>query len=476
MKPDAAQLLDPALVNPALRADPLADGAVARMLGDSACNPARLFPRIAVINAELARWDTNGSLAGWRALPGTDPEIAAALEDYVQRAMRLPDWADKDCIARAEKLFMDMSMLSCTLLFCTSLPECYILPDLSAVLQAAGQLELHTDYRVRSTAAMIFPVMMRGGMTDAAGGGIAQALKVRLIHATIRHLILRGAPGSLPAGAPVAPIAPAGPGMHHTLYAHGWDGKRDGLPCNQEELAYTLLTFHYAFLRGLRRLGLGLPREDEQAYLHAWNVLGHLIGIERELMAWTMEEADARFQAMQARGRAAWSARLAADPGEADPRPPLAAALMQAMANELPLRVLKPFPILLTRYLCGKQASRDLGLTRRVSLISRALFALGLGTVRLIDAVVRIFVPGFSISRLLTRVAGYRLTTRFLMDQTRPLKLPDALLGQVDQVMQDWRQDPKAPAFMKRIEAHLVRSASATPPAASAPQPGNRQA
>jgi len=466
MKPDAPQLLAEAST-PVLRADPAADQAVARMLGDSAADPARLFPRIGLINAELARWDTNGSLEGWRASPGSDPAIAAALEDYVRSCRALPEWADRACIARAEKLFMDMSMLSCTLLFCSSLPECYILPDLSAVLQAAGQLELHTDYRVRSTAAMIFPVMMRGGLTDANGGGVAQALKVRLIHATIRHLILRGAPGASPQACPVAPLAPAGHGMHHALYAHGWDSRRDGLPCNQEELAYTLLTFHYAFLRGLRRLGLGLPRADEEAYLHAWNVLGHLIGIERELMAWTMEDAEARFQALQARGRAAWTARLAADPGETDPRPPLAAALMQAMADELPLRVLKPFPILLTRYLCGKQASRDLGLTRRVSLLSRALFALGLGTVRLIDAVVRIFVPGFSISRLLTRVAGYRLTTRFLMDQTRPLKLPDALLGQVDQAMQCWCEDHKAPAFMKRLEARLARPA---------PHPENRQA
>ena len=458
MKPDAPQLLAGATA-PALRADPAADEAVARMLGDSAADPERLFPRIALINAELARWDSNGTLAGWRASPGADPAITAALEDYVRACSVLPEWADKACIACAEKLFMDMSMLSCTLLFCSSLPECYILPDLSAVLQAAGQLEQHTDYRVRSTAAMIFPVMMRGGLTDAAGGGVAQALKVRLIHATIRHLILRGSPGAGVCAAPVAPLAPAGKGMHHALYAHGWDSRRDGLPCNQEELAYTLLTFHYAFLRGLRRLGLGLPREDEEAYLHAWNVLGHLIGIERELMVWTMEDAEARFQAMQAHGRAVWDARLAAHPEETDPRPTLAAALMQAMADELPLRVLKPFPVLLTRYLCGRQASRDLGLTSRVSLLSRALFVLGMGMVRLIDAVVRIAIPGFSISRLLTRVAGYRLTTRFLMDQTRPLKLPDALLGQVDQAMQCWCEDHKAPAFMKRLEARMARPA-----------------
>ena len=83
---------------------------------------------------------------------------------------------------------------STTLLFCASLPECYVLPHLSEVLHVAGQLEEHTEYRIRQTAAMVFPVMMKGGLTTAGGGGVAQVLKVRLIHATIRHLILHGAP------------------------------------------------------------------------------------------------------------------------------------------------------------------------------------------------------------------------------------------------------------------------------------------
>jgi hypothetical protein len=430
-----------------MRADPPADLAVAGMLA-GAEGPHQLAERIAAVNRELARWDSNGALARWQPGPGFDPRAAAALKDYLGACLALPEWAEPARIARAESLFMDMSMLSCTVLFCASLPECYVLPDLSAVLHAAGQLEAHTDYRVRSTAAMIFPVMLAGGLTARDGAGVAQALKVRLIHATIRHLILRGSPDDSLGAGPVRPLLPAGGGIYHTLYAHGWDTARNGLPCNQEELAYTLLTFHYVFLRSLRKLGLGLERQDEEDYLHAWNVLGHVLGIERALMSTTMEQARRSFEEIQARGR-----ELVRAP---DPRPALAAALMRAMEDEIPLRLFKPFPTLLTRRLCGRDASADLGLDRRQPLLSRLVFAGGLGLARAIDAVVRLAVPGFSISRMLTRAFGYRLVTRFLMDQTRPLRLPDALLGEVRDALGQWRHDPRAPRWLNRLEARLA--------------------
>ncbi|MGF6272484.1 hypothetical protein ABIB38_000840 [Massilia sp. UYP11] len=452
---------------PSMRADPPADLAVAAMLA-GADGPQQLAERIAAVNRELARWDSNGALAHWQPGPGLDPRAAAALNDYLAACRALPGWADPERIARAEGLFMDMSMLSCTLLFCASLPECYVLPDLSAVLHAAGQLEAHTDYRVRSTAAMIFPVMLAGGMTASQGAGVAQALKVRLIHATIRHLILRGSPDDSLGAGPVRPLLPAGGGIYHTLYAHGWNTAQSGLPCNQEELAYTLLTFHYVFLRSLRKLGLGLARRDEEDYLHAWNVLGHLLGIERSLMPDTMAQAQQAFHDIQARGR-----ELVRAP---DPRPALAAALMGAMEGEIALRLFKPFPTLLTRYLCGRDASADLGLNRRQPLSSRLVFAGGLALVRATDAVVRLAVPGFSISRMLTRAFGYRLVTRFLMDQTRPLRLPDALLGQVRDALGQWRHDPRAPRWLGRLEARLAGHGEAAAASGSADVDADKRA
>jgi hypothetical protein len=445
--------LEPGLnANPALRADPLADATIARIFG-----PGRPGgPDVATIdllNGEIARWQLNGDLDGWRASPGLPPDMAAALEDYVAQARVLPDWADPAAIGRAEALFMNMSMASCTLLFCASLPQCYVIPDLADVLHAAGQLERHTDYRVRATAAMIFPVMMRGGLTTLDGGGVAQAIKVRLIHAMIRHLVLRGdVADALVAPRRVPRLLAHGRTMPQVLYAHGWDVDRGGLPCNQQELGYTLLTFNYVFLQGLRRLGLGLEKDDEAAYLHTWNVLGCVLGIERAQMTDTMDDAARVFADIQARARG-----QARNP---DPRPPLAAALVATMQRYIPPRPLKAFPVLLTRHLIGKEASRDLGLDGHVSLPSRVLFVLGFSLVRVIDAVGRLVFRGFSISRLVTRILGYNLTAKLLMDETRPLKLPDSLLNQVGVALHRWQNDAKAPRWANALERRYTGRAT----------------
>lgn len=456
-------MLDPAsALDPRYCADPLADDAIARIL-DSGIDR---WQAIDIVNREIASWQTNGALDGWRAGAATPAPIAAVLEDFVRDARSLPAWADCGLIGQAEEVFFGMSVLSCTLLFCASLPECYVPVDLASVLHSAGQLERHTDYRVRATAAMIFPVMLRGGLTAPDGGGVAQVLKVRLIHATIRHLIMRGHPAAAVAGgepeALRAPMAPDGPGLHRSLYARGWDVQAHGLPCNQEELAYTLLTFHYVFLRALRRLGLGLTAQEETAYLHGWNVVGHLLGIEQALLVESMDAAAALFERLQARGR---DTAAGLPYGTPDPRPALATALMRAMQDQIPSQLAKPFPVLLTRYLCGRRNARELGLDGPVALLSQALFVAAMLAVRGIDWLGRRVHPGFSLSRLCTRILGYRLTVKLLMDQTRPLKLPDALLNQVDHAVQGWGLDPAAPKWMNALEQRL----RPPPPPAAAP-------
>lgn len=421
------------------QADPLADRTVAA-IGVS---------RLAQATRLMADWTTNASLSTWAPDPPADPDVVAALRAYLDEASGLPAWARAADIERAEQVFMDYGPLSCTLLFCASLPECYVLPHLAQVLHAAGQLEAHTEHRIRQTAAMVFPVMMKGGLASAGGGGVAQVLKVRLIHASIRHLILRGSPQE--AAGRVEPLAPPARNapLHQALAAHGWDVERQGLPCSQLELAYTLLTFSYVFLRGMRSLGLQLTRQEEEAYLHAWNVAGHVLGIRGELMAHTMDEAKAMFEGIQA---------MVPERPATDVRPGLGRALMATMARSIELPVIRLLPVPLTRWLVGTGTAQAIGADERVGLLARLVFATVFLLVRLVDGTIRLVLPRFSLTRMFTRAVGYHLLTRFLLDQTRPLALPLELLEPLRDTVAGWHHDPDAPRWVNRAEDRLTRA------------------
>jgi hypothetical protein len=474
--------------------DPHADDTIAAILGacpapspgqlaDSAAaavcdaGTATRLRHVETLNAVIRTWRNNAHVATWRA-DATLRELGMAepLERYVAVSRSLPEWADPGRIDRAQRMFMDHGALSVTTLLCASLPETYVLPDLAVVLQATGQLTDRTDHRIRATGAMVFPVMMIGGLAPNSedGFGIAQILKVRLIHAMVRNLILRGPPDATLAalragqggnGSGVIPrLARIQPGdsMGAALHVHGWDLGNRGLPSNQEELAYTLLTFSYVFLRAMRRLDIRFTKDEREDYLHAWSVAGHFLGVDHDLTVKTMDAADELFARIQKRGRAKWAKR----PGPDDPRPALGSALMDALQTVFPDGPWKPFPVLLTRRLIGRAGTRDLRLNGRVSWWSRLWFAVLMGLVRFADAIGRIALrdPNFSIARLITRAIGYRLICQMLMKATQPLAVPSTLRRRAAPVIRAWGTDKKASTRMNACEDRYTKPGDWDPP------------
>lgn len=447
-------------------ADPLADRTVAAIVGpwpEGDAPPPEGMARLATATRLMAQWRHNADLADWQpADPAVDPALVQTLRDYLREGARLPDWTDTARVERAETLFMQEGPMACTLLFCASLPECYVPPRLAEVLHIAGQLEAHTEHRIRQTAAMVFPVMMKGGLTSADGSGVAQVLKVRLIHATIRHLILHGEPGHAGSRPARAGVAPPDTDPHRNLHAalleHGWN-VTDGLPCNQLELAYTLLTFHFVFLRGMRTMGLGFTRQDEAAFLHGWNVAGHVLGVQGELMAHDYASAEALFERLRA-----LTCAHAVTP---DIRPGLGRALMATMARSIRLPVVRQLPVPMTLWLVGERTARAIGIDGHVGWLTRVLFTLGRGTTGAFDAVMRLLLPQFSLARLFTRVLGYHLLSRFLLDQTRPLGLPDHVLNPLRATVADWHHEARAPGWLNRLEDRWTTAGPWAPASAS---------
>jgi hypothetical protein len=64
------------------------------------------------------------------------------------------------------------------------------------------------------------------------------------------------------------------------------------VPVNQEDLAFTLLTFSYLIPKGLEKIGCELSLQQKEAFLHLWRVVGHIMGLRDELMTDRWEEAE----------------------------------------------------------------------------------------------------------------------------------------------------------------------------------------
>jgi hypothetical protein len=320
-----------------------------------------------------------GQMVANDELPADMPD---GIENFLRETSRLPAWAKPSRIREAERLFNIYGLASLISLVCASLPECYTMRTGVRILDLTGQLGEHTNRRLHQTAVMVLAVMGRHGLEDN-GRGIRQAQKVRLIHAAIRYRILGairadGVPAA--AGAEIPEVVPGAVRSVTDVVADrqfDWQIARDGYPINQEDLAFTLLTFGLVIPRGLRTLGIALSDEEFKSFLHAWNVVGAVMGVDETLMAHTPEDAVALFDLIKAR-------QAGASPAGAR----LTDALLGVMERDvLRLRPVRPLAPVLLRILVGDDTAEILGLNTRhvwfVRLCHRAIAAVfrGMNTV-----------------------------------------------------------------------------------------------
>lgn len=290
--------------------------------------------------AELIRnrqmWDPDGEPS--RRLP-------EQIRTYMNVASALPAWRDPRAVRQATGFFLQYGLASSTLLACASLPQCYIMKYGTEVLAYTKFLQVNPARRVRETAQMVLDVMSRGGL-EPGGRGVRAAMKVRVMHAIVRHMI---------SGDPHARANPSDPDLRAKF----------GRPINQEDMVYTLLTFSYVVVEGFRTMGYRMTVEEQEGYIHCWNVVGALMGIREELLPARFRDAEELFDAIRRRQH-----------GRSEAGQKLAAALLKAIEEAVPGQRYDPLPAALTRRLVGDETADALGIERPRGLARLRLAAI----------------------------------------------------------------------------------------------------
>jgi len=229
-----------------------------------------------------------------------DETIRNALINYFDKATIIPDWVDTQKLELGGHVFQDHLFTSFMILGCSSLPICYVCSPDVKVLGYTRRLIDDAPKRLVETAQMVTDVMSTGGLSvkgkNLSGKGVQSVLKIRLIHASIRHLLLhkeqlleehQHESNVNPNNFLLAYVYDA---IQDQCKWYGdskpdvWNDKVDGQPINSEALAETLLTFSYLILRGFKKIGVQLTTEQENAFLHSWNIAGYVLGVKEDFL------------------------------------------------------------------------------------------------------------------------------------------------------------------------------------------------
>ena len=131
------------------------------------------------------------------------------------------------------------------------------------------------------------------------GKGYITAKKVRFLHASMRYMLLNPSAVSPP---PTSEDGQPKPFMEKIAERQeAWDSQTLGAPVNQEDVAYTLLTFGLIIPKGLEKWGIPISQEEKDAFLHLWKLIGHVMGIEDGVLTDQWDEAEALFALVQQR-------------------------------------------------------------------------------------------------------------------------------------------------------------------------------
>ncbi len=245
----------------------------------------------------------------------TSSNLASQLRTYPESLLHYfspaeaPDWVSAEKLQLASDVWHENKLAIIGILYAGSLPFCYLSHKGIPALYATDKLK-NEDYifqRIYETGLFLEAVLSEGGFKlvqdipavpetgspaqpseeDSpppgnrylSGPGYMTSKKIRFLHATMRYMLTQNPQEGAP----------------------GWNQQAYGTPINQEDLAYTLLTFAYVIPIGLDHWGCFLTPAQCEAFLHLWRVVGHTIGIEAGLLPETWAEAKDLFETIRSK-------------------------------------------------------------------------------------------------------------------------------------------------------------------------------
>lgn len=184
-----------------------------------------------------------------------------ALLDLFAQVDDEPIWLDRDKLALGCAVSRRVGPWGELVLRNLALMGGYLGGAAAKPLVFTGQLDRMTPRRLTETGKFYMDVTTVGGL-ERFEDGFKSALRVRLMHAQVRRMLLDS-------------------GKWDPAWGH---------PLNQWDSMATILEFSSIYLTGLRALGFIFSKREREAVIHLWRYVGYLMGVEERILP--ADEAD----------------------------------------------------------------------------------------------------------------------------------------------------------------------------------------
>ena len=215
--------------------------------------------RVPAVNALLREWTKNT-----QPLPKGLP---ADLREFIEDARKLPPWADVGKLKAAVEFNKKRgTYLGVAYGFVSGMMSTVIPHEARAVYYSKGGANMKR--RISRTAKFGYDIGSLGGFHKPNGEMVVSAVKTRMAHAGVRHLL---------------PQSP-----------HWKDEADEKRPISQRDILVTWHSLPTSVMRSMTKWGVRVPTGEADAFLHSWQVAAHMLGVRDEYIPATWDAAYAQ--------------------------------------------------------------------------------------------------------------------------------------------------------------------------------------
>ncbi len=212
------------------------------------------------VNALLRTWTRND-----QAIPD---EMPRKVRGFMEEARQLPSWVDHDQLATAFEFNKKRGLyVSACYGMASGMMSTVIPREARAVYYSQGGADMKD--RIAKTAKLGNDIGTRDAYSPG-GEMIVTAVKTRMVHAAVRHLL---------------PQSP-----------HWTEEADEEIPISQADIMVTWHSLATTVWGKLMEWEIPIPQQEAEAYLHNWQVTAHMLGVDDEYIPGSWAEADSQAQ------------------------------------------------------------------------------------------------------------------------------------------------------------------------------------